>query len=215
MRIGILGAGNMADALGTQWVRAGHEVMVGARRPERAAALAERIGAAAGGLDDAAAFGDVLLLAVHYAGALDTVRAAGALEGKVLIDCTNPTGPPDWTLHTGDGPSAAGRIAAAAPGAHVVKAFNLCHVDVWRLTPPVFGGRPLGVPLCGDDAAAVGAVERLVRDLGCAPLNGGGLARAGQLEATAAFMIGLWFGGADPATMVPPLEVAHGTGRPG
>jgi predicted dinucleotide-binding enzyme len=54
-------------------------------------------------------------------------------------------------------PSAAERIAAAAPDARVVKAFNLCHVDVWRLTPPVFDGRPLAVPLCGDDERALSA----------------------------------------------------------
>jgi hypothetical protein len=89
----------------------------------------------------------------------------------------------------------------------VVKAFNLCHESVWRLTPPVFGGRPLAVPLCGDDEDAFTVVRRLVRDLGCEPLNAGGLDRAGLLEATAALLIGLWVGqGADAQAIAPPLE---------
>jgi hypothetical protein len=71
----------------------------------------------------------------------------------------------------------------------------------------VFGGRPLAVPLCGDDEDAFTVVRRLVRDLGCEPLNAGGLDRAGLLEATAALLIGLWVGqGADAQAIAPPLE---------
>ncbi|WP_131736197.1 NADPH-dependent F420 reductase [Actinomadura roseirufa] len=219
MRIGVLGAGNMADALAAQWARKGHEIMIGARAPERAVALAARIGrgTAGGGLREAAEFGEVVLLAVWFEGIADALRAAGAadgaLAGRVLVDCTNPMEPPFERLKTGDGPSAALRVAAAAPGARVVKAFNLCHESVWRMTPPAFGGRPLGVPVCGDDAEAVAAVRALVADLGCVPLDGGGLRRAGLLEATAAFMVGLWVAGEDPATMIPPREYAGGDPR--
>ncbi|GLZ15127.1 NADP oxidoreductase [Actinomadura sp. NBRC 104425] len=212
MRIGTLGAGNMADALATQWARAGHEVFIGARTPAKAEALAARIGAGARGgtLGEAAEFGEAVLLAVWWEAAPDVAEAvADALDGKVLIDCTNPTGPPDFTLRTGGGPSAAQRIAdAARGGARVVKAFNTCHESVWRLTPPVFGGRPLGVPLCGDDADALDAVRGLVRDIGCEPVDGGGLDRAGLLEATTAFAIGVWAAGGDPAAMFPPVETA-------
>ncbi|WP_067481513.1 NADPH-dependent F420 reductase [Actinomadura hibisca] len=210
MRIGTLGAGNMAEALAGRWVAAGHEVTVGARSPEKAAALAGKIGATAGTLREAAAFGDAVLLAVPFAVAEEVLREAAVPAGRTLIDCTNPVVPPEMALLTAGGPSAAERCAAAAPGAHVVKAFNVCHEGIWRTTPPQPDGRPLGVPLCGDDAAAVAAVEQLVRDLDCEPLNGGGLARAGQLEATAAFVIGLWFGGGDPASMLPPVGVAMG-----
>ncbi|GGJ49183.1 NADPH-dependent F420 reductase [Streptomyces brasiliensis] len=194
MRIGILGTGGMSDALGTAWRRAGHEVLAGSR--------------SSGGLREAAAFGtDAVLLAVPYPAVVEVVTGLAAeLRGRVLIDCTNPVGP-GFALLTSGGPSAAERIAAAARTAHVVKAFNLCHEDVWRLTPPVFAGRPLAVPVCGDDADAVQAVRRLVRDLGCTPLAAGGLDRAGLLEATAALLIGLWVGeGADAQAIAPPLE---------
>ncbi|MEV0556510.1 NAD(P)-binding domain-containing protein [Streptomyces sp. NPDC050597] len=196
MRIGILGTGGMADALGTQWRRAGHEVLAGSR---------------SGGLREAAGFGtDAVLLALPYTAVADVVAGLEeVLRGRVLIDCTNPVGP-GFALLTAGGPAAAERIASAAPAASVVKAFNLCHVDVWRLTPPVFDDRPLAVPLCGDDEAALTVVRRLVRDLGCEPLNAGGLDRAGLLEATAALLIGLWVGeGADAQAIAPPLEFAQ------
>ncbi|GAA5038440.1 NADPH-dependent F420 reductase [Streptomyces siamensis] len=210
MRIGTLGAGNMADALATQWARAGHDVCVGARDPGRAARLARRIGGRAGDLREAAEFGtDAVLLALPYAAVTEVVAGLEEpLRGRVLIDCVNPVGP-GFALRTAGGPSAAERVAAAAPGARVVKAFNLCHEDVWRLTPPVFSGRPLAVPLCGDDAQALDVVRRLVRDLGCEPLDAGGTARAGLLEATAALLIGLWVGeGADAQAIAPPREFA-------
>ncbi|MGW1917236.1 NADPH-dependent F420 reductase [Streptomyces sp. NPDC002076] len=197
MRIGIIGAGAMAAALGGQWERAGHQVVAAGRsRGEVRAAVEHGT--------------DAVLLAVPYAAAVDLATGLeAALRGRVLIDCTNPVGGPDFGLLTAGGPAAAQRIAAAAPAAHVVKAFNLCHESVWRLTPPVFGGRPLAVPLCGDDEDALTVVRRLVRDLGCTPLNAGGLHRAGLLEATAALLIGLWVGeGADAQAIAPPLEFA-------
>ncbi|MGK4596723.1 NADPH-dependent F420 reductase [Amycolatopsis sp. w19] len=194
MRIGIFGAGGMAAALGGQW--SGHDVMVAARDQAKAAKISARVGTWA----ETARASDVILLALPAASVLEVLAAAGNLDGKVLIDCTNAVGP-GAVLTV---PDQAARIAAAAPGAHVVKAFNLCEVDVWRMTPPVFGGRPLAVPLCGAPEA-VEVVSSLVRDLGCTPLNAGGLDRAGLMEATMAFMVGLWFDGHDAQACFPPL----------
>lgn len=211
MRIGVLGAGAMADALATQWARKGHGVRIGARTPAKAVALAGRIGhgAAGGTLREAAEFGDAVLLAVWHEGVQDVLREAGPLEGRVLVDCTNPMEPPFERLKTEGGPSAARRIADAT-GALVVKAFNTCHESVWRMTPPAFAGRPLGVPLCGDDEEALAVVRGLVGDLGCVPMDGGSLERAGLLEAATAFLVGLWVAGEDPAAMLPPPEYAGG-----
>jgi predicted dinucleotide-binding enzyme len=191
MRIGIFGTGGMADALGTQWARAGHELMVSGRSDP--GALATRLGAATGTWRDTASFADVLLLAVPAGAIGEVVAAAGPLAGKVLVDCTND---PSLT-----GAPVASRITTEAA---VVKAFNLAHVDVWRMTPPVFGGRPLSVPLCGDDPAALEAVSTLVRDIGAKPVHAGGLDRAALLEATAAFAIGLWFAGEDAQAILAP-----------
>lgn len=216
MRIGILGAGKMADALGTQWARAGHEVMVSGRDFGRAAALAERMGRSVrtGTFAEAAVFGEVVLLAVLFEAVPAVLAMAGAAEGslrgRVLVDCTNPVLMEGTVLATEGGPSQAARVAEAAPGAHVVKAFNLCPDNVWRMTPPVFDGTPLAVPLCGDDAEAIATVRSLVADLGCTAIVAGGLRRAGLLEAATALMIGVWFGGGDARAMLPPLKDAVG-----
>ncbi|WP_405661768.1 NADPH-dependent F420 reductase [Streptomyces sp. RK9] len=213
MRIGILGAGNMADALGAQWVRAGHDVFVGGRDEGRAAALAGRIGAVGhGSLRAAVEFGDgAVLHALPYAVGADVAAGlADPLRGRVLIDCSNPVGE-GFALLTRGAESAAERLAAAAPGARVVKAFNLCHDSVWRLAPPVFDGRRLAVPVCGDDEGALGVVRALVRDIGCVPYEAGGLGRAGLVEATAALLIGLWVGeGVDAQAVVPPVGLVAG-----
>ncbi|TXS57489.1 NADPH-dependent F420 reductase [Streptomyces sp. t39] len=216
MRIGVLGTGNMADALATHWVRAGHDVTIGGRDPRKAERLAARIGggARAAGLREAAGSGqEAVLAALPFGVGADVARELRVpLEGTVLIDCSNPVGP-GFRLLTEGGPSAARQLAAAAPGAHVVKAFNLCHEDVWRMRPPVFGGRPLAVPVCGDDETALARVHELVRDVGCEPVAGGGLERAGLLEATAALFIALWVGeGADAQAIAPPLAYAAGPG---
>ncbi|MEU4249541.1 NAD(P)-binding domain-containing protein [Amycolatopsis sp. NPDC026612] len=197
MRIGIFGTGGMADALGAHWARAGHELLVSGRSAENAAALANRLGAATGTWPEVAAAADVLLLALPAGAVLDVLAASGPLTGKVLVDCTND---PALT-----GAPVASRIASASPGAHVVKAFNLAPTDIWQLTPPAWEGRPLSVPLCGDDPAALAAVGTLVRDIGATPVAGGGLDRAALLEATAAFVIGLWFAGEDAQAILAPV----------
>ncbi|MEU4876992.1 NAD(P)-binding domain-containing protein [Streptomyces sp. NPDC021608] len=216
MRIGVLGTGNMADALATHWVRAGHDVTIGGRNADKAERLATRIGGStkAGSLRAAAESGQVVLAALPFGAGGEVARGLyAALEGKVLLDCSNPVGP-GFRLLTEGGPSAAQQLAAAAPGAHVVKAFNLCHEDVWRMRPPVFDGRPLAVPVCGDNETALRRVRELVRDVGCEPVAGGGLERAGLLEATAALFIGLWIGeGADAQAVAPPLAYAAGPDR--
>ncbi|MFF0725731.1 NADPH-dependent F420 reductase [Streptomyces sp. NPDC004134] len=219
MKIGVLGTGNMAHALATHWVRAGHHLTIGGRDIHKAHHLAARLGGAttAGDLRAAAEGGqDVVLAALPFDAGADVLRDLGAaLDGKVLLDCSNPVGP-GFRLLTDGGPSAAQLLAAAAPGAHVVKAFNLCHEDVWRMRPPVFDGRPLAVPLCGDDPAALALVRQLIRDVGCEPVPGGGLERAGLLEATAALFIALWVGeGADAQAIAPPLAYATGPANAG
>lgn len=200
----------MADALGTQWVRAGHQVLFGGRSPDRARALAGRAGGEAGTFEEAASFGQVVLLALPYDVALDTLLELGARDGalrdRLLIDCTNAVGA-GFVLTTEGGPGAA-RTIADATGAQVVKAFNHLPDAVWRLTPPAFAVGPVAVPLCGDDEAALETVAALVRDLGCVPLTVGGLDRAVYLETTTAFLIGLWHSGHDPRTLLPPFEAA-------
>ncbi|WP_028920860.1 NADPH-dependent F420 reductase [Pseudonocardia acaciae] len=203
MRIGILGTGAVAAALGARWVAAGHEVVVAGRSPAKARALAGRIGGAALAPGEAVRDRDAVLLAVPWAAVEDVLREVGgpdgALAGTTLIDPTNAVQHAVGTLLIGPGESAAGRIAALAPGAHVVKAFHLLTPDHWTEQ----ADREVTVALCGDEPAALDAVSRLVRDVGAVPAVLGGLDRARQLEEVAGFVIGLAFSGFDPAAAVP------------
>lgn len=201
MRIGLLGAGRMAEALGSRFAQAGHQIFVGARAGDKAAELADRIGrgAKAGSLREAADFGDVLLLAVKRNAIADALRSSGAeegfLAGKVLIDCNNLGPDPEGAI------SIAEEIASIAKDARVVKAFNCCHFEVWKLSPPVFDGRPLVVPICGEEDSAKTIVKDLVAAIGCRALDLGPLHKARHLEYLAAIVIGLLFSGFEPYTV--------------
>jgi hypothetical protein len=205
MRIGILGAGMMTRALARRLASAGHEVKIGGRTVSKAVDIAQAIGprASAGTLADAADFGEVLLLAVHYSGVDATLAAAGAsegrLRGKVLIDCTNPVEVEAFTLVT-KGRSIAEDIQRVT-GARVVKAFNLSHAKVWESGPAVFGGQPLAVLMSSDDPEATAVVSRLVTDLAYEPVDVGPLHLAQHIEAMAAIVIALLVNGRDPLTV--------------
>lgn len=226
MRIGIVGSGNMAAALGEGWARAGHELLIGGRSPQKSAELAARIAQAAGDTApgraagsvpapravsprEAAEQGDAILLAVLWDGVEEALAGAGAgdgaLAGKLVLDCSNATEHGVGTLLTAPGSSAAQRVAELAPGAHVVKAFHLFPAAQWA-SPQEPAAT---VPLCGDDEGALETAAALVRDVGGVPaVLAGGLARARQLEEAAGFVIGLAFSGANPAAAIPRVEVA-------
>ena len=97
LKIGIIGAGRIGGTLGELWVKAGHEVLLSSRHPERLKDLAARLGtrARAGFPREAAAFGEVVLISVPY-GALPQVGRdyAAELEGKVVLETGNPYQPP-------------------------------------------------------------------------------------------------------------------------
>ncbi|MEU0877208.1 NAD(P)-binding domain-containing protein [Lentzea sp. NPDC005914] len=190
MRIGIIGAGQMARALGNGWAAAGHEIRYGKR----------------GEIGEAVEFGDVLLLAVPVSALTDVLRQ-GNFGGKIVIDCTNAFEPDSGGMVLSED-AVAERVAKLAPGARVVKAFNLCAAEVWAADERVFEGRRLVVPLCGDDEDALAQAETLVRDLKAEPARAGGLHRARYLEAMSVFVVGLWFGGVDARAVLPPLEAA-------
>jgi len=203
MKIGILGAGRMTAALASQWIQAGHEVLIGGRTPEKTTELVTQLGenAYGGTFADAVAFSDVLLIAVRHEGVMETLEkagaATGAFNGKVLIDCSNPVSIETFNVVGNAENSLAERIQTVATGVTVVKAFNLCEAQVWEMTPPVFDNRTLVVPYCGDSEAARQIASTLIADVGCQPMYLGKLYFARHLEAMAAMVISLLFSGYD------------------
>ncbi len=190
--IGTVGSGHMAGPLGRLWAARGHRVLFGSRDPDKARALAAQVGfgAEGGSQADAVAFGQVVLLATPWADTEAIVRGLPPLAGKVVIDVTNPFHPERGLLV---GPETAGaeRIAALAPGAHVVKAFNHIHFTV--LETPVIGGQVASAFYCGDDAGAKATVRTLIEAIGFAPVDVGPLHYALYLEAMAVLWISMAF----------------------
>lgn len=206
MKIGIIGSGHMGASLGRTWASLGHEICLAGRNADRTRALAAEIGgsAAAGSFAEALAFADVVLVAVRYAGVLETLKDAGAREGafvgKTIIDCSNPVEIDTFSTVTLSGISMAEQISAFAYGSSVVKAFHLCQASVWSMRPPVFDGRPLSVPICGNEPESKAQIADLIGQMGCLPVDLGPLSQARNLEPMAAVIIKLLFGGADPST---------------
>ena len=198
MRIGILGTGVLASALATGWSRAGHDITIGGRSPEKAAAIADAVGGTVSPVPEVAAEADAVLLAVSWTGVTQTLRAAGPLDGVPLIDPTNAVEHGVGFLQA----SPAEHIAALVPGAHVVKAFHLFPAGLW--TEP--GTDKATVAMCGDDQRALRMVGTLITDVGGTPVVLGGLDRARQLEEVAGFVIGLAFSGIDPRSAVPSVS---------
>lgn len=183
MKVAIIGVGNVGSGLARAAVAEGHEVSLHADRRESAVKLAEEIGArAADSARDVATGAELVILAVPY-GALRPVLAdlGSAVDGKVLIDVTNPLN----ATYTGlaSDSSAAEEVQAAVPQARVVKAFNTLFAA--RHQRPTEGDLPLDAFYAGDDASAKARVAELAGSLGYRPIDVGGLDMARHLESMA------------------------------
>jgi len=199
MRIGIVGTGNMGQALGLRWARAGHELLFGSRDVKKAKAIAADGSAStqAGDFDAAAAFGEVVLYTVRDYFPSQLLKEPQALSGKIVIDCNNsailgldipdPKNRPGIHFTT-PVPSHAERLAADAPGARVVKAFNTMASQVIELGRDQLAHRHVSVFLCSDDEQAKSVVNELAEELGFIGVDCGGLERAQLVEAVGDFI---------------------------
>jgi hypothetical protein len=184
LKIGTIGSGRIGATLGELWLKAGHEVMFSSLDLEHDKALAARLGgkARAGTSKEAAAFGEVILLAVPYSAVPKVGSDLGSLlKGKVIIDACNPIPSRDGEIATWARQKGAGLASAELlPGARIVRAFNA--IGYARL-PEIAqrqGERP-GMPMAGDDKAAIAVASRLVRDVGFEPVVIGNLAMGRHL----------------------------------
>jgi NADPH-dependent F420 reductase len=188
MHITIIGTGNMARGIGTRALAGGHDVTVVGKDPERAEEAVAALGEAGGGAGLEAAVegdpleGDIVVLAVYYPDARAAVeRHAEQLAGKAVVDITNPLNESfDALVVPADG-SATQELAALAPDARFVKAFNTTFART--LHPGEVAGHQLDVLIAGDDDEAKAAVAALARDGGLNPIDVGPQHRARELEA--------------------------------
>ena len=203
MRIGFVGSGSMAQALAGKW-RQNHEIVLGGRTPDKVAGVAAELGVRSGTASEAAAFGDVIVLATPSENVFDAIDQAGGAEafaGKVVVDINNPISVETFRSTRTDGRSLTEAIQDALPNAAVCKAFNMAQAAVWSDPDMTYDGRTMVTLYTADDDRASQAIAELIADVGSQPLKLGGNAHAYQLEAAAAIVIKFLFAGRDPHTV--------------
>jgi predicted dinucleotide-binding enzyme len=183
MDITIIGTGNMGRGIATRALAGDHSVTLLGTETEKAEALAGELSGevGAGQLGDPLT-GEVVVLAVWYAAVDDVLRRyGGQLDGKVVVDITNPIDVDAFEPLELEAGSAAQEIAAKAPGAKVVKAFNTTFAGT--LAEGRVADQPLDVLIASDADDGKETVSRIVADGGLRPIDAGPLKRAHELEA--------------------------------
>jgi 8-hydroxy-5-deazaflavin:NADPH oxidoreductase len=185
MKIGIIGTGDIGGALARHWARAGHELLISSRHPEKLQDLARELGpkVRVGTPREAAAFGEVVLVSVPYHATPQVGRDfARELAGKVVLDTGNPYPSRDGEMAVRDRERGTGVASKEyLPGTKLVRAFNA--INAGPLANEAFR-KPerIGIPLASDHADALKVAEQLVSDAGFDPVVVGGLARARDFD---------------------------------
>lgn len=197
MKVGIIGSGDVGQKLGDGFVELGHSVKIGTRDPNKLAAwiARHRARASAGSFSDAAAFGDVVVIATAWSGTASAIEMAGPqnMAGKVVIDVTNPldftTMPPKLAIGHTD--SAGEAVQRMLPGAKVVKAFNIVG-NPHMVRPDFPGGRPT-MFIAGNDDGAKKIVTDILTAFGWESIDIGGIEGARLLEPLAMLWVTYYF----------------------
>lgn len=205
MNIGVLGTGSVGKTLASALIQKGHAVKMGSRQAgnEKAKAWVQQSGngASEGDFNEAAAFGEILFLALNGSGALEAVRSLkpGNVKDKIVVDITNPLDfsagmPPGILPGLGNTNSLGEEIQKALPGARVVKTLNTLTASL-MVNPAAVNGGDHNLFLCGNDAGAKQQVrEFLARNFGWKPdnlLDLGDIRGARLTEAWVPFWVGL------------------------
>ena len=191
--ISIIGAGNMAAAIGIRAAKHGHAVEIMSRDTAKAQALADTIGTGSTvGTYGSRPAGDIVVVAILFANSVDVVTHFGeALAGKVLVDISNPFNADASGLVTTEGASIAQQIAAVAPeSAQVIKGFNMLFRGV------IAADKPVDVFFAGGNSEARERFAALVTSLGMRPRDAGGLEMTWAIEWASIALMGLARNGA-------------------
>jgi 8-hydroxy-5-deazaflavin:NADPH oxidoreductase len=188
-KIAILGSGQVGDALAKGFLSSGYAVMRGSREPGKLDPWKQEAKgeAAVGTLAEAAAWGEILVLAVKGTAAEAAIDQAGPanLAGKTVLDATNPISdePPDRGViryFTGPNESLMERLQRKAPAARFVKAFNSVG-NMFMVNPP-FQPKPT-MFICGNDAGAKQEATEILTRFGWETADMGGVEVARPIEA--------------------------------
>jgi len=181
LKIGTIGAGREGGALGTLFAKHGHPVMFSSRNPDQLKDLVAKVGpdAQAGTVEQAIAFGDVVFLVVPYTAVEQIGKEHGKAlaEKRLVLDVSNPIARRDgeeivkWANDQGGAGLATAKLI---PGARLVRAFNA--IGSGRLADDAERKGEVGVPIAGDDKAAVELASSLIKGVGFEPVLIGGLA---------------------------------------
>lgn len=195
MKVTVIGAGNMGSAFVKQLTRAGHQVSVAARNGSKAAEVAAaNPGARAVDVANSAVDADAVVLATGFADAAAALKSVGNMQGKVVIDITNPLTADYMGLTLGHSTSAAEEITKAVPGAEVVKGFNTLFAQVLADGAAFANGQKASVFVASDSARAKQVATALARSMGFEVVDAGGLKNARYLEPLAGLNIYLGYG---------------------
>jgi len=189
MKVAVLGSGEVGTTLANGFLKSGYTVMRGSRAPEKLAAWRTSAGTKAltGSFKEAAAFGDVVVLAVKGSAAEGVLALVGpeTLAGKTLIDPTNPIAdaPPEAGVlkyFTTLNESLMERLQRQAPKANFVKAFS-CVGNAFMIDPD-FGKQKPTMFICGNDKRAKGTVTEILTQFGWETADMGGVEAARAIE---------------------------------
>ena len=171
VRVGVIGSGDVGRVLARGFKQHGYDVLIGSRDGGKLTAFSQETGIPSGTFAEAAAFGELLVLAVKGSAAANALREAGGTQvaGKVVVDTTNPIAdapPEDGVLRyfTGPNDSLMEQLQSAFPTARFVKAFN-CVGNALMVNPSLGGGKP-SMFICGNDGEAKAAVARVLEQFG-------------------------------------------------
>jgi predicted dinucleotide-binding enzyme len=187
MKVGILGSGVVAQILADGFLKHGHDVMLGTSNTSKLKEFQDKNPKAkVGSFDQAAAFGDTIVLAVKGTAAEDIVKAHGAgLAGKTVIDTTNPIDnkPPVngvIQVFTSANESLMERLQRLSPAANFVKCFNSVGSPFY-VNPKFPGGTPT-MFICGNSETAKKEVSAILDTFGWEIADMGKAEAAGPIE---------------------------------
>lgn len=189
MKVGIIGSGNIGGNFGIHLAKAGHQVLFSSRHPDQLQELVQNAGDTAkkGTIEEAAAFGDMLVLSVPFKAIESIAETIGNLtKNKVIIDTCNPYPGRDGDIASKviDNPNMrqSAYTTSHFPSSKIVKALNTIYFVHLRDYAFREGKDKVAIPIAGDDTDAKQKVSQLLMDIGFDPVDVGKLADSQVME---------------------------------